>query len=65
MDDQRYNAMTCAVDLARSGKINNWWTIAARLRLKRYRDEDLDWTPTQRSWLDRLCTDAKVHPRAD
>jgi len=60
MDDERYDAMRDAVDLARTGKFNNWWTIAARLRFKRYRQDDLDWTPTQHAWLDRLCADARV-----
>jgi hypothetical protein len=60
MDEERYDAMVRAVDLARTGRFNNWWTIAARLRLKRCRDEDLEWTPTQRAWLDRLCADARA-----
>jgi hypothetical protein len=60
MDDERYDAMRHAVDLARTGKFNNWWTIAARLRLKRCRHEDLEWTPTQRAWLDQLCADART-----
>jgi hypothetical protein len=44
MDDERYDAMRHAVDLARTGKFNNWWTIAARLRLSAAAT-DLEWTP--------------------
>lgn len=59
MIDQRYDAMVRAVDLARTGQFNNWWTIAARLRIKRYRQDALDWTESQRQWLDRLCAEAR------
>jgi hypothetical protein len=60
MSDQRYDAMRHAVDLALTGQFRNWWTIAARLRLKCYREADLDWTPGQRQWLDRLCLEARA-----
>lgn len=59
MIDQRYDAMMRAVDLARSGQFNNWWTIAAHLRIKRYQQDALDWTENQRLWLDRLCIETR------
>jgi hypothetical protein len=57
--DGRYGAMRDAVHLARTGAFSNWWTIAARLRIKRYPESDLAWTETQRQWLDGLCTEAR------
>lgn len=60
MSDQRYDAMRHAVDLARTGQFSNWWSVAARLRAKRYEQADLDWTQSQREWLDRLCAEARI-----
>jgi hypothetical protein len=51
-------AMRAAVGLALTGRFNNWWCIAARLGLRRYRPGELQWTESQRQWLDRLCLDA-------
>jgi hypothetical protein len=59
MRDRRYEAMMHAVDLARTGRFSNWWSVAARLRAKRYREADVDWTRWQREWLDRLCAEAR------
>lgn len=60
MSDRRYDAMRHAVDLARTGQYRNWWSVAARLRAKRYRETDVDWTRGQREWLDRLCAEARI-----
>lgn len=59
MSDRRYDAMQHAVHLARSGLCNNWWSVAARLRVRRYQEADVEWTPGQREWLDRLCKEAR------
>jgi hypothetical protein len=59
MSDRRYDAMRHAVELARSGRCSNWWSVAARLRAKRYHESDVEWTPGQREWLDFLCTEAR------
>jgi hypothetical protein len=60
MSDRRYDAMRHAVDLALSGRCSNWWSIAARLRAKSYREADVDWTGAQRKWLDQLCMEARL-----
>lgn len=60
MSNQRDDAMRHAVVLALSGRCNNWWTVAARLRAKRYREADVDWTESQRQWLDQLCREARL-----
>ncbi len=60
MVDQRYSAMIMAVDLARSGQCNNWWTVAAKLRARHVGEEALNWTEAQRKWLDSLCAEAKA-----
>jgi len=66
MSDRRYAAMRHAVDLARTGQCRNWWSVAARLRARRYRDADVDWSRGQREWLDRLCSEARtVDPISD
>jgi hypothetical protein len=59
MSDRRYAAMKQAVDLARSGLCNNWWSIAARLRARHYHEADVEWTQGQRQWLDQLCQEAR------
>jgi hypothetical protein len=59
MSDRRYDAMRHAVDLARSGLCSNWWSVAARLRAKRYHESDVEWTRGQREWLDLLCAEAR------
>jgi hypothetical protein len=51
--------MRHAVDLARTGRFNGWSSVAARLRAEKYRETDVDWTPVQRRWLDRLCIEAR------
>jgi hypothetical protein len=58
MNHRRTDAMRHAVDLARTGLFANWSSVAARLRALRYHDTDVDWTPGQRQWLDRLCAEA-------
>jgi hypothetical protein len=60
MSDRRYNAMRHAVDLARTGQFSSWRTVAARLRAKKYREADMQWTQVQREWLDRLCAEARL-----
>jgi len=55
----RDEAMRSAVCLAVTGQFSNWWCIAARLRIKRYRRSDLEWTESQRQWLDRLCIESR------
>ena len=60
MSDRRYDAMRHAVDLALSGRCNNWWSVAARLRARRYQESDVQWTDSQREWLDRLCREARL-----
>jgi hypothetical protein len=60
MSDRRYNAMMHAVDLARSGLCNNWWSVKARLRARRYREADVEWTRGQQKWLDQLCMEARL-----
>lgn len=66
MSDRRDDAMRHAVDLARMGKFNNWWSIAAWLRARRYREADLAFTSWQRAWLDSLCKEARCPgPAAD
>ncbi len=59
MSNRRYDAMRHAVELARSGRCSNWWSVAARLRAKRYQESDVDWTRGQREWLDLLCAEAR------
>jgi hypothetical protein len=52
--------MKHAVYLALSGRCSNWWSVAARLRAKRYRESDVTWTESQRQWLNQLCTEARL-----
>ena len=59
MYHRRTDAMRHAVDLARTGLFANWSSVAARLRASKYREADVDWTPGQRQWLDRLCAEAR------
>lgn len=59
MSDRRYDAMRHAVQLALTGRYSNWWSVAARLRARRYQEADVDWTRGQREWLDLLCTEAR------
>jgi hypothetical protein len=59
MNNRRYNAMRHAVGLARSGRFTNWSSVAARLLAERYREADLEWSPVQQRWLDRLCIEAR------
>jgi hypothetical protein len=59
MSELRDNAMRHAVDLARTGKFNNWWTIAAWMQARRYREADVQFTRWQREWLDKLCKEAR------
>ena len=60
MNEECFDAMRHAVDLARSGQFSNWWTIQARLRTKGYKLVDLAWTETQQEWLDRLSAEARA-----
>jgi hypothetical protein len=60
MSDRRYDAMRHAVHLARSGLCSNWWAVSARLRARRYRESDVEWTRGQREWLDLLCKEARL-----
>jgi len=60
MSDRRDDAMRYAVDLACTGQFSNWWCVAARLRAKRYREADVNWTRSQRDWLDSLCAEART-----
>ena len=60
MNDRRYDAMRHAVALALSGRFNNWWAVAARLRAKRFQEADVSWTQGQRRWLDQLCNEARL-----
>lgn len=60
MSDRRYDAMRHAVNLARTGQFSNWWSVAAWLRAKRYREADVEWTRGQRDWLDRVCAEARL-----
>jgi hypothetical protein len=59
MSDRRDDAMRHAVALALSGQYNNWWAVAARLRTRRFREADVDWSEGQRMWLDQLCNEAR------
>jgi hypothetical protein len=59
MSHSRFDAMRHAVDLARTGRFNDWLSVAARLRAEKYREGDVNWTPGQQRWLDRLCTEAR------
>ena len=59
MSDRRDDAMRHAVELARSGLCSNWWSVKARLRARRYRECDVEWTRGQRAWLDLLCAEAR------
>jgi len=59
MTHRRYDAMRYAVSLARSGRFNNWSSVAARLQAGEYREADVDWSPVQQRWLDRLCIEAR------
>ena len=59
MNHRRYDAMRHAVSLARSGRFNNWSSVAAWLRTGEYREADVDWSPVQQRWLDRLCIEAR------
>jgi hypothetical protein len=60
MNDRCYEAMRHAVALALSGQYNNWWAVSARLRARRYRDADVEWSVGQRMWLDQLCAEARL-----
>lgn len=60
MSDRRHDAMRHAVALALSGRCNNWWAVAARLRARRYRETDVEWSESQRMWLDQLCNEARL-----
>jgi hypothetical protein len=60
MSDRRDDAMRHAVDLACTGKFNNWWTVAAWMRARRYSEADVQFTRWQRVWLDSLCREARV-----
>jgi hypothetical protein len=60
MTHRRYNAMRHAVNLARSGRFNDWSSVAARLRAEKYMEVDVDWSPVQQLWLDRLCIEARI-----
>jgi hypothetical protein len=60
MSDQRYDAMRQAVALALSGRHSNWWAVTARLRARRYREADVEWSEGQRMWLDQLCNEARL-----
>src|SRR5262245_21010764 len=59
MSDRRHDAMRHAVDLARTGKFNNWWSVIAWMQARRYREADVAFTPWQREWLDCLCKEAR------
>jgi hypothetical protein len=59
MSHRRYDAMRHAVGLARTGRFTDWSSVAARLRAEKYRKADVDWTPVQQRWLDRLCIEAR------
>jgi hypothetical protein len=59
MSHRRYDAMRHAVSLARTGRFTDWASVAARLRAEEYREADVDWTPVQQRWLDRLCIEAR------
>ena len=58
--DASYTAMRRAVELARSGRCSNWWTVQARMRTQGYKAVDLEWTEMQRTWLDQLCAEART-----
>jgi hypothetical protein len=58
--DASYAAMRRAVELARSGRCSNWWTVQARMRTLGYKIVDLEWTEMQRAWLDQLCAEART-----
>jgi hypothetical protein len=60
MRDRRYVAMQKAVDLARSGRCSNWWSVQARMLVSGCEAADLEWTDAQRAWLDRLCAEARA-----
>lgn len=60
MSNSSHDLIRQAVDLARSGRCNNWWCVAARLRLKGYPLDDLPWAEWQRQWLDGLCAEARL-----
>jgi hypothetical protein len=64
MKHRRTDAMRHAVDLARTGVFSDWSSVAARLRALRYRKADVEWTPGQRQWLDRLCAEARCARQA-
>jgi hypothetical protein len=59
MSHRRDDAMRHAVDLARTGRFNDWLCVAARLRAEKYREVDVHWTPGQQRWLDQLCNEAR------
>jgi hypothetical protein len=59
MNHRRYDAMRHAVSLARSGRFTDWSSVAARLRAEKFRETDVDWSPVQQRWLDRLCIEAR------
>jgi hypothetical protein len=61
----RDEAMLSAVGLALTGRINNWWCIAARLRIKGYGENAVDWSDAQRAWLDRVCAEARRERREE
>jgi hypothetical protein len=60
MSDRRHDAMRHAVALALSGRCNNWWAVSARLRARRYLETDVEWSESQRKWLDQLCREARL-----
>jgi hypothetical protein len=51
--------MMCAVAMARTGQFSNWWSIAARLRVRGCEDDALVWTGLQKQWLNQLCAEAR------
>ena len=59
MSDRRDDAMKHAVQLALSGRYSNWWSVSARMRATSYQESDVDWTQSQRRWLDLLCAEAR------
>ena len=62
MSEAADEAMRTAVSLAGTGQFSNWWSIAARLRIRGCRDDAVRWSACQREWLDRLCAEARRPP---